>query len=397
MTVQNQSSKANSRKEKLYPEFMAIAQEIAEYWRQYLQANCPQYSAAVHESIIGWLLGEDTARYDRLGPEQLTIAKQAMDYRFRILQQRYLGVGQERAYQNLMQRLGSLLLIRNKIRTWIALSRDRQRSVLDVLQEIIQEMLQSDRYMQQQMQWIAHCTPDKRLRNSLVLATTEEYCLRPIRNQPLLVFRFVNYLRRSQKGGMTQVPDKDFIRLVSEDVILDESDSAASLLDSQAVNQYQDNQAWEEQQIHRQAVKQEFATYLAEHVDPMAARWLNLYLQGYTQDMIAQILGIDIKKIYRLREKVNYHAIRVFATKHKPELVANWLETSLQDHSLGLTPQQWQKFWANTTSVQQQIVDKLKAGVPVAQIAKELNLKADQVMGEWSKLYLVAQELRSED
>ncbi len=66
-----------------------------------------------------------------------------MEYRLRILRQRYLGVGPERAYRNLMQRLGNLVLLRNKIRTWVALSRDRTSTVVDVLQEVIQELLTS--------------------------------------------------------------------------------------------------------------------------------------------------------------------------------------------------------------------------------------------------------------
>lgn len=53
---------------------------------------------------------------------------------------------------------------------------------------------------------IARCTADPRLRNALLLAATEEYCLRPVCNKPLLVYRFVNYLRRTQRGGLTQVP-----------------------------------------------------------------------------------------------------------------------------------------------------------------------------------------------
>jgi hypothetical protein len=375
---------------------MAIAEELTQEWRKQLQDSCASYAQAVQESIVAWLIGEDPQRFDGLSPEQLAIAKQAMDYRFRILEQRYLGVGQERAYRNLIQRLSSLLVIRNKIRTWIALSRDRQRTVIDVLQEVIQELLQSDRYMQQQMTWIAHCTSNSKLRNALVLASTEEYCLRPVRNQPLLVFRFVNYLRRSQRGGMTQVPMDEFIRLVSEEILLDEDDSSASLLDSQAVTQYQDAQAWEERQTLREAVKQEFANYLIENVDPLAAEWLKLYLNGDSQDVIAQSLNLPIKQIYRLREKVGYHAIRVFATKNQPELVAAWLEISLKEHSLGLTPAQWQIFIAGITAVQRQIIDKLKAGIPISEVAQELNLKTDQVVGEWSKLYMNAQTLRSD-
>jgi hypothetical protein len=374
---------------------MAIADQIAQTWHKQLQESCAKYPQATHKSIVSWLVGADGERYDTLEVGQLAIAKQALDYRFRILEQRYLGLRPEKAYQNLIQRLSSILVVRNKIRTWIALSRDRQRTVIDVLQEVIQEMLQSDRYIQQQLGWIAQCTSDQRLRNSLVLATTEEYCLRPIRNQPLIAFRFVNYLRRSQKGGMTQIPTDEFIRLVSEEVLMDSDDNSASLLDSEAVAQYQEAQNWEEQQTLRQSVKDEFQAYLEANVDPLAAEWLHLYLQGHTQEIIAQSLGIPTKQVYRLREKVSYHAVRVFATKNRPELVAAWLETTLEDHSLGLTPSQWDVFRQELTPLQIQILDQLKAGLSTQVVAERLGLKTEQVLGEWSKLYVAAQTLRS--
>ena len=69
-----------------------------------------------------------------------------------------------------------------------------------------------------------------------LLATIEEYCLRPIRNQPLLVYRFVNYLRRSQRGGMTQVPSAELIQLISEEIGTSEADGSLSLLDFEALD-----------------------------------------------------------------------------------------------------------------------------------------------------------------
>ncbi|UBF26307.1 HetZ-related protein 2 [Kovacikia minuta CCNUW1] len=306
-------------------EQMALAEELASEWRSRLEADLPTSPPAMRESIVNWLIGEDKSRYDDLTPSLRQIAEQAMDYRYRILRQRYLGVAPERAYKHLIQRLSSLFLIRNKIRTWIALSRDRQRSVVDVLEEVIQELLQNDTYMQQQILWISKCTSDSRLRNALMLASTEEYCLRPIRNQPLLSYRFVNYLRRSQRGGMTQVPAKDFIRLVSEEVAPDDTEGSVSLLDAQAISQYQDTQAIEEQQELRDAVKRAFETYLTEKVGPDAAQWLTLYLQGRSQEAIAQSLNMPVKQVYRLREKINYHAVRVFASKSQQELVTSWL------------------------------------------------------------------------
>lgn len=304
---------------------MVWADELAENWKSRLDTDLPNHSVSVRNGIVQWLLGEDSSRLATLESSQQHVIEQAMDYRYRILRQRYLDVGPERSYQRLIQRLSSLFLIREKIRTWISLSRDRQRSVVDVLEEVVQELLQHDTYMQQQIQWIARCTQDKRLRNALVLASVEEYCLRPIRNQPLLCFRFVNYLRRSQRGGMTQVPTKDFIRLVSEEVSPDDTEGSVSLLDVEAVSQYQNAQFAEEQQELRNAVAQDFEAYLERAIDPVAAEWLRLYLQGRSQEAIAQSLNMPVKQVYRLREKITYHAVRVFAAKGRPELVDAWL------------------------------------------------------------------------
>jgi len=374
-----------------------LADALEQDWRERLLIDYPDQSAATRESIVRWLLGDNLDRFDTLLPNQLAIANQAMDYRYRILRQRYLGVAQERAYRNLTTRLAGLVTLRNKIRTWVSLSRDRQRAVVDVLQEVIQELLNSDRYIQKQISWIAQCTEDTKLRDALLLTSIEEYCLRPIRNQPLLVYRFVNFLRRSQRGGMTHVPEGDLVRLVSEEVTPEDMDAPVSLLDNQAMADYQEDQAWEEQQTLRRSVRQEFEAYLTENLGPEAAQWLRLYLQGKSQEAIAKALNKPVKEIYRLREKVNYHAIRVFAVKGKPELVASWLETSLQEHSLGLTPMQWQEYLESLTPEQQKLLEQLKAGKPREAIAKDLNLKINQVIGEWSKLYLAAQALRGAD
>lgn len=373
---------------------MTLAERLGQDWKSRLEQDCPQESSSTRESVVRWLLGDKPERFDTLSPTQLSVASGAIDFLYRILISRYLGVPPEKAYRNLIGRLGGLVVLRQKIQAWVSLSRDRQRSAVEVLQEVIQEMLNSDRYLLQQVAWIAECTCDRRLRNALLLASTEEYCLRPIRNQPLLVYRFVNYLRRAQRGGLTQVPAGDWVRLVSEQVLPDDTDEPLSLLDEQAMSEYRENQAWEEQQTQRQIVQQEFENYLAAQVDPLASRWLQLYLQGRSQEAIAEELKVPIKQIYRLREKVSYHAIRVFAVKQAPELVASWLETSFEKN-LGLTPAQWQQYLQDLTPVQRQLLESLKAGKSIDTIASELKLKTNQVIGEWSKLYLAAQSIRN--
>jgi DNA-binding CsgD family transcriptional regulator len=372
---------------------MSMTEELRQSWRAKLQAEA-KLSPTDQDSVIDWLMGENVERFLDLPVAQLTIAQQAMDYRFRILQQRYLGLHPDRAYGQLIQRLSSLFLIRSRIRTWVALSRDRRRSVMDVLQEVIQELIQSDSYIRQQISWIGRCTSNPRLRNALMLASIEEYCLRPIRNQPLLVYRFVNYLRRSQRGGMTQVPTGELIRLVSDEITPDDSDNPVSLLDAKAVVQYQNEQVWQEQQAMRDRVMQEFSDYLATELEPAAAAWLALHVQGQSQEAIAQALDLSITQVYRLREKISYHAIRVFGFKHQPELVGTWLGISLAENNLGLA-EKWSAFWGRLTPVQQKILEALKAGQSLESIARALNLKSNQVTGEWSKIYLAAQKFRN--
>lgn len=119
------------------------------------------------------------------------------------------------------------------------------------------------------------------------------------------------------------------------------------------------------------------------------------YLQGRSQEAIANTLNVPIEKLYRLREKVGYHALRIFSLKREPELVSDWLKISLQEHNLGLTPKQWEGYWQKLTPAQRQIVESLKSGKSFEMIAQELKWSTHKVAKEWSKLYLTAQALRN--
>lgn len=354
--------------------FVMTSSEL-EIWRSRL-TECENQQ--VQDCIARWLLGYCVE------PQQGKSAPQATEYRYRILCQRYLGVSSSQAYRHLINRLGSLTVLRSKIYQWIALSRDRQRTVTDVLEEMIQEMLERDRYLQQQMTRIAQYTnslppqEQRRLRNGLLLATVEEYCLRPVRNQPLIVYRFVNYLRRQERSGITQVPRRELVRAVSEE---SELDLVASRHDD-----------GEEQAIRFQ-VQQELERHLLKHLGEVAVQWLRLYLQGRSPEAISQALQLPIKQIYRLREKVSYHASRV-AIKNNPELIASWLEISVQNHCLGLTPSQWQEYCNSLTFKQHRLLKSLK-GASLETASQELNWQTSRTVSEWSKLYRSAQHLRN--
>jgi hypothetical protein len=371
-----------------------IIEQIINEWESRIATECSGQTAINQTSILNWLMGEDRQRLADIEPERLKVAQGAMDYRLRILVQRYLGLPPDRAYKNLLQRLGGLAILRDKIRAWLTLSSDRRRTVLDVLQEVIQEMLQGDKYIQQQIAWIGQCTRNPRLRDTLLFASIEEYCLRPIRDRPLIAHRFINYLRRSQKGGITNVPQTDLVKLVSDEIVGD-SDNTLNLLDRQAQENYQQQQEWEDTQAARDRVKNRLHDYLVGKLGAAAGIWLNLYLQGKTAESISIALKMDIKQVYRLREKIVYHSLKVFAIGSESELVSQWLHISLQEHNLGLTHPQWEHFCESLVPKQLEILTSLKAGIPVASIAKSLKLKTNQVTGEWSQIYLAAQAIRT--
>lgn len=378
----------------LNDESKSLFDRLVAQWQIRISRDCGA-CAATQASVMDWLLGKDLERFARFTPAQLEIVFQGIDYRYRILHQRYLSASPTKAYQNLMQRLGGLAVLHQKIQAWVSTSRDRRQTVVDVLQEVVQEIVRRDKYIQQQIDWIAKCTQNPNLRNTLLLATIEEYCLRPIRNQPLIAYRFFNYLRKSQHGGVTHLPPDNFVKMVS-DVATDEDDGelTVNLIDYLKLEDNLEQQDWAETQILRDRVQELLSSHLAAKLGTDAREWLRLHLQGKSPETIAKSLQLDLPQVYRLREKVTYHA-KVFAMKHQTEIVGEWLKISLTEHNLGLTESQWASFIQSLTPDRVSILTLLKAGKSISTIAKILNLKTNQVEGKWKQIYLAAQNLRT--
>lgn len=298
----------------------ACYEEIVKYWRSQLTFDHPELNPNTRESIIHWLIGELEATFDQIQPE---LVQKSMEYRYRILR-RYLGLPQGQAYQKLIARLSSSVLIRNKTIAWIALSRDHNSTMMEILKEVVSDLIHHDRYIHQQINFVADCTKESKLQNTLFLASLEEYCFRRVHNHPLFAYRVINYFKKSQRGGLKNVPASVSLKLISEDILAQNSDRSISLFDPQAIAGYQQQQAIIEQQMLQNVVKQELSRYLNQKLGIVAVRWLHLFLQGQTQKAIANRLDLPIQQVYRLREKITYH-VSVFAVKHQPELVSNWL------------------------------------------------------------------------
>lgn len=369
---------------------------LQQHWqKQCEQDYAPQKSPQEIAVLTRWLLGDRVDQWSEKSAQEWILIQKGFEYRYRVLQ-KYLQQKPSLRYGNLLKHLGKVITLRQQIKTWISLSRDRHRTVYDVLEEVIQEMLQRDRYLKQELQWIQACTPRRHLQEAFLCTSLEEYCLRPIQNQPLISYRFVNLMRRYQRSGMTQLPANHNIRLLSTELENTLGEQTINLLDDEAIARHQTKEDFLQQQLLRQEVLDSFITYLQHNVkDPLVIPWLQLYLQGNTQEAIAAELNIPIRKIYRLRDKVKYHAIHNFAIKNNPDLVAQWLQTTLHQHQLGLTSPQWQELQAQLTPAQQQIVLKLQQQISLQSQTEGLDYSSTQLLQEWSAIYLLAQTIRN--
>jgi hypothetical protein len=374
---------------------MTVLDELRNQWENRLINDYPTMSVDKRQNIIDWLLGNSPDRFAGLDSRELAIAVKGLEFRYLILQQRYLDVASGIAYKKLMTRLSSLPLVNNKIQIWIDNSRDRAATVIDIIQEVIMEMLKSDRYLLDQLQWLSQSVPNNNLLNNLLLATLEEYCLRIIQNKPLIAHRFINYLKRETRGGITSIPATELIRIVSEEVSNGDN-STIHLSDRPSVEMYQNEQQRQEITTLRLVVQQELSNYLAKKLDNQAVEWLNLYLQGLSPETIAKRLNLSPQKTSQLREKVIYHAWRGFAIKTQPELVQQWLAISLTEHNLGLTPQQWQIFSEQKLNEEQRLlITQLKTGLTQEEVGQVLKLSNTKILKIWTEICLIAQTLRN--
>lgn len=295
---------------------MAIAaSELKLIWDSRLLQDCQNQDSQQQQSIVCWLLGENIEQLEDLSELELKIFHQTLDYRWRILRQRYLGVEPNEAYRRLMTRLSSLVGRHYPQQNPLMPNLNKQRKLVDLLETVIQEMIQGDCWLKQKMTWIRQCSEDEHLRNALWLTTIEEYCLRPIRNHPLIIDRLVSLLRRQVSEASMQTSASEILLDLLKDL-------KPSVPETPSSNCLKETQKWQEVQVKRLGLTQDFERYLTEKVGVLEGCWLRLYLQGKTQEAIATLLNLPIKTVYKLQEQVQYHALQLFSLKKASELVS---------------------------------------------------------------------------
>jgi hypothetical protein len=290
-----------------------LAEGLKLVWQARLLQDLPQAAIETRQAILRWLLGEELEQLplDPLAQKKLAIVQQKLDYRYRTLQQRYLNVEPTQAYRHLLARTGSVMVLHPQISSWIALKGNHRTAVMTLLHNMIEDLLRQDPYIQRQMAWIAQCSADVNLRNALLLSSLEEYCLSPKGNQPRLIYLLVNFWQRQWQEDEIKKLQHEIVYLLCEKVYQGGGKFRLPVVNSA-----------EKYQMQRIAVQEGFENYLAEQGTRLESSWLRLYLQGRSQEAIAQLLNLPLKEVYQLKETVTHRAIQIFSIQKLSALLS---------------------------------------------------------------------------
>lgn len=184
---------------------MDMVQQLRITWESRLKREYPKQRLDRRESIIRWLIGNQLESLEPLSGDRFASLYPTLEYRYRILQQHYLEVKPEIAYHRFLDRLGSAIVAQPQVRCWIRQNPSYQKGVVDLLAQSVEYLLSEDDYIGEQTLQIAQCTEDIHLRNALLLATLEEYCLCVVNGQPRVIRYLIAFLDRQNPGKKNPV------------------------------------------------------------------------------------------------------------------------------------------------------------------------------------------------
>lgn len=170
-------------------------QALAREWRSQFQQDYLQESFKNREAIFHWLIGREPERFCYFSEAQLALTIQAIRDRYSTLK-RYLGMSPASAQEQLVQTLCLALPFSLTVGEECIDLGDRL-GWLTVVQAFIRKLKRRDSHIHYQTTWIDLCTPDPNLREILLLATLEDYCLRTNKLEAWLS----GYLKREKDKG----------------------------------------------------------------------------------------------------------------------------------------------------------------------------------------------------
>lgn len=173
-----------------------LRSEWQSIWQERLEADLPQTQPKLRRGVLNWLLETESIASDKSASIEAAASQQQLECRYRILHQRYLGIEPLQGYQRLLNRLGCLVTRYPKIRSRLSVNSEDRQTVCQLIQAVLEELLSQDAYLQGQKQQIAQCTEEPELRDALLFASLEAYCLQKSGSQCRFIECLIDFLRR---------------------------------------------------------------------------------------------------------------------------------------------------------------------------------------------------------
>jgi hypothetical protein len=302
----------------------------------------------------------------------------------------YFDLGSRRGRVELHSHL-SMMVYRHIAPSYAKLGfQGRYNHIEDFLQGFYIEVLRAFR---REHEVAANYTPKTRVELAEYMAFSEQYAKRRIslpgrKGQQLVILRAQGYA----KG---QPPEMSLDVEMAIDSAKSEADESHNR--SAAARQVREHMVSESvdmsESVIRDRVIEELIDYLRGQDQEDCIDYLTLKLQDLPAHEIDEILNLTSRQRDYLQQRFKYH-VEKFSRTGNWELVHQWLGADL-DQSLGMSPMQWDTFYAALDAKQRQLVTLKQEKLSDEEIAIALGCTVKQVQKRWTKLLDRAWEARN--
>lgn len=237
--------------------------------------------------------------------------------------------------------------------------------------------------------------PRTRLELAEYMAFTEQYAKRRIslpgaQTQQLIVLRAQRFGQRQPQEVSVDI-EQALESPRGEEAELHNRSPIVQQLREQMITDMVDSS----EQVLRDRVISELVQYLENEGQTDCIDYLVLKLQDLSAPEIDDILGLTPRQRDYLQQRFKYHVEKFALSSQNWRLVHQWLGADVDQH-LGLSTPQWERFLAQLTPEQHQILQLKQAPVEDQEIAKALKLTAKQLQKRWSKILDLARHVRNQ-
>ncbi|MBD2773963.1 HetZ-related protein [Iningainema tapete] len=374
-----QSTNTNALIELLYKEMQAQVKAAPKYVQDVAKRIAIEVERICNKSYRIQSSGE-------IKSWQVTLAKHRLQKCLR-----YYQLGSRQSRVELHSQLGAIVY-RHVAPAGSELSFDARYNLIeDFLQAFYLEAIKAFR---RENELPENYSPRTSLELAEYMAFTEQYAKRRISlpngtNQQLIILRAQGFARRQPQETTVDI-EQAVESAKSEEGESFQRNFAVQQVRSQMIAQSNSDIV---EDGERDRVIAELVKYLEAQGQNDCVDYLALKLQDLTAPEIDRILGLTSRQRDYLQQRFKYH-VEKFAKQHQWQLVHQWLGAGIE-HKLGLSSQQWEKFVAQLSEQQRQIL-QLKTELHSDQaIAKSLKCTPKQLQKRWTQLLELAWAIRN--